>query len=1193
MLVDQSKNIFWKVLNTKKEPNATPKMPTSALKKKRGSIFIEQQFNKIGQNEDPIKLIEKLPTYTKISILQGLLKEMTSIKERFEDNKNDMLNKIKINCYEYYKSKVGMKEIYDYCLSNNIENHVNYNLVENIEEKLRDKDKYDIIYYIIFLLRNNNDIMLNIIRNCPETSYDQLTDFLVNYFYENTIESTFNEEELLILIYLIIEEYILNKLQKTIFNSNNNSKNLNYENETILYHIFKSLTRKPDVRNFLYSVLSENLLKLEGYNIILSIESQIIINNYIKDINNINQSSTFNNINEHRHSFDEGSTTISNEYSKTLSTSHFNNILSKYDDISNFENENLDNIELNPCFSEDDVNLKYLEEKLSEYEQKNSTDCIVIAMKQFISNQIDQINKTNSEIYSNNLRIKSLKIYTALNGKENSDILTDILIKNYIKLTDFISEVLSKLKENITSLPYILKSINNILDILINKKYENEKPKDLEFQTYMVLSNYLIGNIILPLISNPDFNGIITTCVISKITRDNLEIITKIFKKMLSGNLFSNKIDSEYTIFNKYIIDTLPKMFDIIRNLINSQQNFKLPKVINNLIKSSDLIGKPERNINYDYFGENHENIQYQSICFSWLDLVILINIFKIYKESGIKDEKYSKYSEILDEFINMRDYCVDKYNEELLNNQRDFFIFEKINYSNYFNQQMENILDDNYLALMENKDSDNDNLLLFKKCLVEVLTYVNKLHKESFNYFVQKNHENIVKDNDIILLLFNKKLYNTYIDTEFEEEEDDDEKNDEKDDKVPLENKISKIVHLKGLEENENEDADFREVILPQIIDTIKYELGHNLDSEKTKRIVFCSSYLQLHIDDLPQKYKDNNYCLLIMEIIKKHEIIINELNFSIINQFYLKVKGGQKLNMIIMNNYLQIKEMEKCICIEFLFDNLNLPCRLNIKKDGMGNINNVNYEALEGAKSNIQTIQNFIDFFPDFRKYSKKVEDIIDLEEKVELDVALNAYFKDLRALAKKEKIITRFSSEEFESITYELENYILFKLYDKLFPGESTKADKRFYKKCCRLDFVKPENLIKDKKMINEKLWETSMVLIDEMDIKLTPADKVKNFGKAFSILQNSITFCSGKNDLGIDDTISILIYVILKSKPKNIFSNSKYCQLFLNPELSKKQYGILLSQIEMIKNIIYDMKYSDLIGITEDQFGKDED
>ena len=126
-----------------------------------------------------------------------------------------------------------------------------------------------------------------------------------------------------------------------------------------------------------------------------------------------------------------------------------------------------------------------------------------------------------------------------------------------------------------------------------------------------------------------------------------------------------------------------------------------------------------------------------------------------------------------------------------------------------------------------------------------------------------------------------------------------------------------------------------------------------------------------------------------------------------------------------------------------------------------------------------------------------------------------------------------------------------------------------------------------------MINEKLWEAAMVLINEMDTKLTPQDKVKNFGKAFAILQNSITFCSGKNELGIDDTISTLIYVVLKSSPKNISSNSKYCQLFLNPELAKKQYGILMSQLEMVKNIIYDMKYTDLIGVTEEEFGKDED
>ena len=83
----------------------------------------------------------------------------------------------------------------------------------------------------------------------------------------------------------------------------------------------------------------------------------------------------------------------------------------------------------------------------------------------------------------------------------------------------------------------------------------------------MTLSNYLVGSIILPLVLDPDFNGIITTCVISKIINDNLEVITKILNKLLSGQLFSNKTEFEYTIFNKYIINTLPKMFDIIKSL--------------------------------------------------------------------------------------------------------------------------------------------------------------------------------------------------------------------------------------------------------------------------------------------------------------------------------------------------------------------------------------------------------------------------------------------------------------------------------------------------------------------------------------------------------------------------------------------------------------------------------------------------
>ena len=1196
MLVSQSNNIFWEMIRKQKEQKAMVREEdlAASTRDKHGSIFIKKQFTLIGGNEDPKTLLEKLPTYSKISLLQALLKEMTSIKERFEDNRKDLLEKIGNNCNLIYKNKIGIKEIYDYCKSNSPEQHYNYVLVEDAEEALR--DKYNIIYDAIFLLRNSNDIMMNFIQNCPKRSYEQFVDFLVHFFYENTIDSTLNEEELIIIIYLIIEDYFLKTLPDNLFLDNiDDKKNKVFLRESILYEIFKSITRKPELRNFTCTVLSEAILKLEGYNDIISVETKIIANNMIKDLDSQDAHSLRSNSKRisdktNRFVLDKTSTISTTDYSKTFSSSGFlDNILNNGEDYPSEieENINLDKIEINSTVFEEDITMDYLKKKLKEFEEKNKNkNDIASSMIDFIKMQISQIKLENSEIFSNSIKIINLKKYTAINGKENSDLLLDILLKNYNKLTTFIDEVLIKLKENINSLPYIVKSLFKIIEILFDKKYAKKKPRDFNFQQLMILSNYLIGNIILPLISNPDFNGIITTCVISKITNENLEVITKILNRLLSGHLFSNKTESEYTIFNKYIIRTLPKIFDIIKSL-NLKKNFQLSKVVQRLINTSDSLVKPTRNINYDYFKENQDNIQQQSICFSWLDLVILIDLFKFYSVSDKNNERIKKYSEQFKDFINLREFCAEKWKKNLANFQVDYFLLKRINYSPGFNKQIEHIIEDNYLALMSSKEKGDQNVLLIKKCLVEVLTYVNKLHKESFNYFVQNTYEQIIKDNDIFSLLLNEVIFDKYNDTKFDDKKNVSNKN------IRKNTGRKEIIHLCGLEQNENEDADFKDVIFPQIIEAIKYELGHNLDSEKIKRIVFCASYLQLHINDLPQKYKENNYSLLILEIIRKHESIINELNFSIINQFYLKLKGGEKLNMIISSNYLKIKEMEKCLCIEFLFDKLDLPCKLKTKKDNTGSIIEIVYETVESSQSYIHSIQSFINVFPDFRKYANKVEDIIDFEEKVGIDVALNNYFKDLSKLVKKEKIISKFSKEELESITYELENYILFKLHEKLFPKEPTKVDQKFYKKCCRLDFVQPENLIKDKKMINEKLWETAMELIRDMDTKLTPADKVKNFGKAFDILQNSITFSSGKKDLGIDDTITTLIYVMLKSKPRNIFSNSKYCQLFLNPELSKKQYGILMSQIEMIKKIIYDMKHTDLIGVTESQFGKDED
>ena len=1178
MFGEKAANTLWEKIKIQNNPkNKTLKK--SKNRDNNSQIIITNQALNSFPEDNLLDLISKLPSYKKICILQDLLKEMKTTKARLEDNMENILKKISQNCFYYFKSKVEMKEIYDYCQLEDHEVDLDYTLIENSVKRL-DKD-YQILYDVLFLLRENYNIMHLIIKNCESDSFEYLSDFLVNFFYENTVNSAFNEEELMILIYLLIEDYILDKMPKSFISlySNNNE---GFFGTGIINNIFKYISRKVNVRNFTCLILSSNILKLEE-------ESNFDLNISIQKINSNSHNSSKNSsmIEKkdtggkiiHINSLDSDNTspeTLCLKINKTPSPNL--SILAKMED----KNEKITNYfypEINQFFYDNDVTLEFLNSKLSEYENKNEKDIITISMKDYIDLQINQISLENSEIFSNYNNIIELKDFIASNDKEISDKLMNTIEDNYNTITKFIDEILELFKTNITSVPYIIKSIGNIIEILLEKKYNKDiKYKNSNYMKLMILANFYINKIILPLIENPDFNGIVITAVISKVTRENLKIIHKILSTMLSGKLFCNKKDHELTLFNKYIINTLPKIFNLIIS-IDTQKNFKLSNKIQKLISNCENENREERIIEYNYFEENQENIRLESICFSFENVKLLITSIASCIDL-FTNEKYIEYGKLFENFIKLKFFYTHKINNI---RKEDFFLIEKIVYSPSFKKLINNVLQDNIFALMPNRQ--NDELSIFKNCLVDLLAYINILNKEKFNYFMQKNKK--------ILIPFEQKIKKEYKNIIF-----DDDINSEKN------NKNNNKIFLKDLyeekeeeeeEDDDNKDANFKDILFPKIIDIVKGELSNNLDTEKAKRIVFCSSYLQTHMADLPLKYKENNYNLLLMEVIQKSEEIIKELNVSILNNFYTKMKGGDKLNSIISSYLLEIKKIEKLVCIEYLFEKLNQPCKLIITKDDSLIIANVKYNQVDPKTSYIHSIQSFIDNFPNFRKYENKeeIKDIIQLEEKVELDSALNNYFKDLRSLVRKEIIMIRFTKENQRIIEDELENYILLKLYDKLYPKNSTKADQKFYKKCCRLDFIRPENIIKDKNMINENLWKAAIPLINEMDIKLTPADKVKSFGQAFSILQNSITFTSGKNDLGVDDTIQLLIYIILKSKPKNIVSNSEYCQLLLNPELAKKQYGLLLSQMEMVKNIILDMKYSDLINVTEEEFGKDED
>ena len=1158
-------------------------------------------------------------------------------------------------CFEYYKNKIGMKKIFDYCSNNDAQTNFEYKLLttEHAKQILKN-DRYNDIFNFMFLLRNENNLMLKMIDNLDSEAYEDIGEFLVNFCYEDTINISFIQEDLLIIIYLLIEKCIMKTLpeSKEIKSLNNTNIYEEYFKKNILYYIFLSLSRKADIRNYLCSVLYDLIIEIENLKNSLSVEIGDITQNL--DNKSIQRKKIFVRNSDFRPSFESKESKILNNLSR-LSTSNQDNIslqknstfnknlisrlsvqnpnisetlfenndknqnneelkanLAKslidkdlfHNNLQNYVNSKLGENESNKSeekekqqekkgnydtdefFNNTDTTLEYIKHILKEYEEANKNDIFnyynyssntIIAMKEYLNHLIDDMNSQEIEIekYSNMILVNSLIRTKALKNIEYYNKIIDFIKNNYQNIIEIIRELLNIIKDNINSLPFFIKIISNTIDILLNHRYKN----NLSLYTkYMIKANFLIGNIILPVFENPNYNGIITNEIISNITKDNIKIISSIIKMMLTGNLFHIGIKPCMTIFNQFIIDILPLVFEIVQNI---EQNFKIPESIKRLTETINDIDNEKRSINFNYFSENvDENFYYQSICFSYSNIRYILNSLIKYKNKF--DEKKEKEAskektneeinknEIIEKSLKHENFFILLFNngDKIKNNYKEYIYMSKIIILPSLENKINSILKDNFIGINSpiKEKFKEEEVSRFKKCLSEVLTYVNLIHKEYIPKCIYVKEENYIHDNNLINLLRKNKK------------------------KMKYEKMIYNDTNSKDLDDGDNDDdPNFKTEILPKILLNVKSELGLITYDDFYQRMLYCCSYLQLHKDLLPLEYILNNYKLLFVELIKDTESSIHILRNNILNQLNIKIKGSEKTNMIISNTYQQIKNMEKLKCIQYLYSKLEIPTKFKIIYDVNG-IKNVTYDEENKKKQQLHSLSNEI---PDYRKYEKDVKDIIELEEKSNMGEALKTYFINLKNLIKKENILKRFSKEEIESISCELENYLLISLYDKLFPLNQTKDDIKFYNKCCRLNFIRPENIIKDKNIVNENLWNTATDYINEMDNKYTPADKIKSIAKTFNILQNSIAFSSGKNELGVDDNIKPLIYVILKSKPKYLISNYNYCQLYLDPELSKKQYGIILTQICMVMSIIKDMKHTDLINVTEEQFGKDDE
>ena len=250
------------------------------------------------------------------------------------------------------------------------------------------------------------------------------------------------------------------------------------------------------------------------------------------------------------------------------------------------------------------INAKEFENRAKKAKSENNKD-----LYNYFHRFEEDIKRSNDEnMYANtNLMDNLLKTSTPPN------ILTLYRI-DFIQIMKFIEQLINDLMENIILLPFSIKSICKIISILIRNKFKNiTKAEENGF-----VAKFLLGRLLIPMISSPSFNCLISDFVISGNTLKNINVLNIILSKLFSGDLFKNNIKEEdYTPFNWFFMDNMGRILHFFEKATNANLPNFIDKFINNNLPES---------YEYKFFEENKEEIYSNiSICFNINYLLLLI----------------------------------------------------------------------------------------------------------------------------------------------------------------------------------------------------------------------------------------------------------------------------------------------------------------------------------------------------------------------------------------------------------------------------------------------------------------------------------------------------------------------------------------------------------------------------------------
>jgi hypothetical protein len=382
---------------------------------------------------------------------------------------------------------------------------------------------------------------------------------------------------------------------------------------------------------------------------------------------------------------------------------------------------------------------------------------------------------------------------------------------------------------------------------------------------------------------------------------------------------------------------------------------------------------------------------------------------------------------------------------------------------------------------------------------------------------------------------------------------------------------------------------------------------------------VKLLAHYLDTHLKLLPEAYSADNYALLYKTLLEDYEQRFNArtriaslekqlllLAVNMMEKHLVDMRQEAKLQQSYQHlrsflNLVKKTEVSVCVALQQSKNRVTVvvlrqrEC-LHVRAHSMTLL--PKYVKRNMSKSvsqliNLGRTQGHVSSIDEFADQFSSLEQVARSTLTSEDSELVVKSYRDYLNIVKEEVLNSQdmagLGTENMLGVADEIEGYLMRRMFKAIFPAQASKQDIAFHRRTLELDWVTPDHLDILPSSQNVTMWKFAVEALDSIDERVTPEEKVGCIAEFVTTVVNILHLCSSVSAASADDSLPIIIYLLIKAQPRRLPSNINYIAKFRQQSKLMSDSGFCFSQLRSAMTFIETLDHT-CLTITSEVFLK---